>query len=160
MRYRSINELDKFDFKDTVVHKLQILENKFVAELEAVIVQPDNSQNTNYTKSYAGELIMTLQGAKLQKTIKEGYKYYDANDVLKEIVPDTTVEEKQLELLLKDIDGAYLWAVVPVKAEENTTGHFLYQLGIDTDEENTYWIQVEFDEAILVWDRYMNRVQD
>ena len=160
MRYRSINELDKFDFRDTVVHKLQISENMLVAELEAVIVQADNSQNSNFTKSYAGDLIMTLQGAILQKAIKEGYKYYDANDVLKEVVPDITLSEKELEQIIRSIDGAYMWAVVPVKEEENTTGHYLYQLGIDRDEETTYWLQVEFEEAILTWDRYMNRVQD
>ena len=160
MRYRSINELEKFDFKDALVHKLQIAENTLTADLEAVIVQPDNSQNSNFTKSYAGDLVMTLQGAKLQKAIKEGYKYYDANDVLKEVVPDTVLEDEEIKQLLRNIDGAYLWAVVAVKKEENTTGHYLYQIGIDTDEETTYWLQVEFDEAVLEWERFMNRVQD
>ena len=104
MRYRSINVLEKFDFKDTLVHKLQIAENTLTADLEAVIVQPDNSQNSNFTKSYAGDLVMTLQGAKLQKAIKEGYKYYDANDVLKEVVPDTVLEDEEIKQLLARLE--------------------------------------------------------
>lgn len=160
MKFKSINELEYFEFRDTVVHKLVIAENKLVADLEAVIVRAENSQNLNFTRSYASDLVMTLEGATLQKAIKEGYKYYDANDVLKEEVPDTPLSDEELTGILRTIDGAYLWAVVAVKAEENTTGHYLYQIGIDKDEETTYWLQVEFDKSILEWDRYMNRVQD
>lgn len=160
MKFKSVNELEYFEFKDAVVHKFSILDNTISAELEAVIIRAENSQNSNFTRSYAGDLVMTLKGAKLQKAIKEGYKYYDANDVLKEEVPDEPIDEEQIKKILKTIDGAYMWAVVPVKAEENTTGHYLYQIGIDADEETTYWLQIEFLESVMEWDKYLNRVQD
>lgn len=160
MKYKSRNELDKFDFKDAVVHKFAIEDHTITVALEAVIVKAENSQNSNYTNSYAGDLVMTLEGAALSKAIKEGYKYYDANDVLKETVPDTPLSEEELKEILRTIDGDYLWAVVPVNDRENTTGHYLYQIGIDRGEDTTYWLQIEFDNALLTWDRYMNRVQD
>lgn len=160
MKYMSINELDTFDFKDAVIKAFHKMENTILIELEAVIVKANNSQNTNFTTSYAGTCNMTLKGAILQKAILEGYRYYDANDVLKEEVPDTPLEGEALQKVLRELEGAYLWAVVPVCEKENTTGHYLYQLGIEKDEDISYWLQIEFLEGCMEWDRYMNRVQD
>ena len=42
----------------------------------------------------------------------------------------------------------------------NTTNRFLYLVGIDADEETSYWLQIAFDSSELCWDKYMNRVQN
>lgn len=159
MKFQSINELDKFDFQDTVMHSYTNREGAIYFELEAVRVLPTNSQNSNFVESYAGDLTMRLVNADIQKGVKEGYKYYDANDVLVEDVPDTPLSQLEIGEILKNIDGAYMWSLVPVEADQNDTGRFLYLMGIDKDEDTTYWLQIAFDQAILEWDRYMNRVE-
>ncbi len=159
MKFQSVNELEQFDFQDAVAHSYTNQAGNIYVELEAVRVKVGNSQNTNYTESYAGELTMRLVNADIQKGIKEGYKYYNANDVLVEEVPDTSLSQLEIGEILKNIKGCYIWSMVPVEASQNDTGRFLYLMGIDKDEETTYWLQIAFDQSILEWDKYMNRVE-
>lgn len=163
MRYTAVNELEHFNFKDAVIHSFKIepaLET-ISLELRAVIVTPDNSQNDNATYSYAGDLGMRFTGARLQKAVKEGYKYYDANDILIEEVPDMPLSLLETDVLLKRVEGAYMWNMTKVEDTQNHTGHFLYLMGIDLDDEDNtaYWLQLEFDKVIMEWEKYMNRVE-
>lgn len=160
MKYQAINELDHFGFQDAKIMSGVYEDGILRFELEAVIVRANNSQNTNYTDSYAGTLVMELREAVICKAVKEGYKYYDANDVLKEEVADTPLSEDEIANLIKNSKDTYLFDMVSVNEDENKTGHFLYLLGIDTDEETSYWLMVEFKESSLSWERYMNRVQN
>ena len=170
MKFQSINELEHFDFKDTVLKDFSVSEDTITLQLEAVIVKPENTQNGNYTYSYAADTTMVLSGARISCAVKEGYKYYDANDVLREEVPDTPLDDEELAALLKGFsaDGrgneeeqspVYMWNMTAVEKDQNDTGHFLYLMGIDVDEDTTYWLQIEFDRSMLGWDRYMNRVE-
>lgn len=160
MSFTAINELEHFGFQDAQIQRADYNNGILEFELEAVIVRANNSQNGNYTDSYAGTLLMRLENAVIQKGVKEGYKYYDANDVLKDEIPDTPLTDEQIKKLLKNSKDYYLFDMVKVNDEENTTGHFLYLLGIDADEETSYWLQVEFEKSVLSWERYMNRVQN
>lgn len=159
MGFQSVNELEHFSFQDAQIKKFQVEKEHILLILEAVIVKGSNSQNSNYTDSYAGTLSMRLMGANIQKAVKEGYRYYDANDVLMEEVPDTALSEEEIKCFIKNSEDYYLFDVVKVEDAQNDTGHFLYLFGIDADEENSYWFQIEFDKSILEWERYMNRVQ-
>ena len=160
MKFKSVDELANFNFQDAQIKKFSAADGGLELELEAVIVRAANSQNSNYTDSYAGTLVMRLVDGRIQKGVKEGYKYYDANDVLKEEVPDTPLSEREIRDLLAGCEDMYLFDVVKVEDDQNYTGHFLYLFGIDADEETTYWLQIEFEKSILEWDRYMNRVQN
>ena len=159
MGFQSVNELEQFSFQDAQIKDFQVSEGVIFFELEAVIVKARNSQNANFTDSYAGTLSMRLLGGKIQKAVKEGYKYYDANDVLVEEIPDEALSEEEIAALVKGSKDYYLFDVVKVEDDQNTTGHFLYLFGLDADEETSYWFQIEFDKSILEWERYMNRVQ-
>ncbi len=163
MKFIAVNELEHFNFRDAVIHSFQV-DSKLKTinlELKAVIVTPDNSQNGNATYSYAGDLYMRFLGARLQKGVKEGYKYFDANDVLIEEIPDTPLSLPEMDALPGGLEGAYMWNMTKVEDAQNDTGHFLYLMGIDLDDEanTTYWLQVEFDKVVMEWDKYMNRVE-
>ena len=160
MKFKAVNELEHFNFRDAQIEKAEWAEDSLRFELEAVIIKANNSQNGNYTDSYAGTLQMELKNAEIQKAVKEGYKYYDANDVLREEKPDEPLSEEALTALLQGSKGYYLFDVVKVEDVYNTTGRFLYLVGIDADEETSYWLQIAFDSSELGWDKYMNRVQN
>lgn len=159
MSFQSVNELEQFNFQDAQIKQFTVSEGLISLELEAVIVKARNSQNANFTDSYAGTLSMRLLGGNIQKAVKEGYKYYDANDILVEEIPDQPLTEEEIATLIKGSKDYYLFDVVKVEDDQNTTGHFLYLFGVDADEETSYWFQIEFDKSILEWERYMNRVQ-
>ena len=101
MKFNAVNELEHFSFRDAQIQKAEWTGDALRFELEAVIVKADNSQNGNYTDSYAGTTQMELKNAEVQKAVREGYKYYDANDVLREEKPDEPLSEEDLSGLLK-----------------------------------------------------------
>lgn len=160
MNFKAEDELENFCFQDAKIQKIEQQEDCMTFILDAVIIKAKNSQNANFTDSYAGTLSMRLIDANIQKAVREGYKYYNANDELVEEVADTPLSEKEISTLLKMSEGYYLFDVVKVDDAQNETGHFLYLFGIDADEETSYWLQIEFEKSIVEWDRYMNRVQN
>lgn len=157
MTYLSKNELDKFAYTDCIADTFKISGNDILLELEALIVKSSNSQNSNYTDSYAGDAILKLSDAKLVKVLKEGYKFYDANDNLVEEVEDKEVDitTKELEELLSKT-----FLINACLIEEET-----YSLEFELPDTepaaitDSYEVIVNAKEATVSWDKYMNRVQ-
>lgn len=162
MGYESINEIEKFGFEDCRIVNFRLGDNVIAMELEALIVRRNNSQNTNFTESYAGTTTARLLGGSVIKVIKDGYKYYNANDVLVKEIPDRELSIEERQELFSKIPGAYLYFMDKEKEED---GLFTYSIGIEfvDEEENTmsdsYSILVSFEKAVFSWERYMNRVQ-
>lgn len=161
MKYKSINEIEKFSFEDCMISKFEVKEDMLCLELEALIVKPNNSQNTNYTESYAGTTTARFMGGKILSGVKDGYRYYNANDELIKETPDESLADEQIRALTKNCQGAYLFSMSMKEQKDNA---YTYFMGIEfADEENTmldsYQMEVTFEKAIFEWDFYMNRVQ-
>lgn len=163
MDFKSVNEIEKFTFDDCVISSFKVNEAGIILVLEALIVDSNNSQNTNYTESYADTTTVRLLDGKIISAKKDGYRYYDANEVLMEEVPDTVLSDVETENIIKICEGAYLYYME--KDADNESSENIYNIGLEfTDEEDntaadSYEIKVSFKEAIFAWERYLNRVQ-
>ena len=163
MGFKSVNEIEKFTFDDCVISSFKVNEAGIILVFEALIVDSNNSQNTNYTESYADTTTVRLLDGKIISAKKDGYRYYDANEVLMEEVPDTVLSDVETENIIKICEGAYLYYME--KDADNESSKNIYNIGLEfTDEEDntaadSYEIKVSFKEAIFAWERYLNRVQ-
>ncbi|MGX8688100.1 MAG: hypothetical protein ACSW8K_09940 [bacterium] len=163
MKFQSVNELKYFDFQDCRVISAALTGSVLSFTTQALIVRRGNSQNRQPFDSYAGEALISFEGVRILKAVKEGYKRYTADDVLVEEVPDrelTEAERKDLGALLKDAyfyeaekdhfeDGQTVYAL-----EFESPGDDLYDV-LDTDN---YGLLITFDRVVVSWDQYMNRV--
>ena len=162
MAFKSVNEIEKFRFDDCQISRFEVNEQGIEIELEALIVKADNSQNTNYTESYAGTTKMQLVSGKILRGKKDGYKYYDANDVLISEVADTELTKEELTVFPGQCEGAYLYEM---KKESEAEDRFTYTLGIEFEDpedgtvSDSYSLTVTFVKAVVTWEHYMNRVQ-
>jgi len=164
MSFRSINEIETFLFEDCQIGAFEVCEGEICMELEALIVKSNNSQNANYTESYAGTTHVRLKGAKILSGVMEGYKYFDANDVLVEEVADKPLSAEEMGALLKSCEGYYLYGMEQERKEEDT---YYYVISFEVPQEeiydtsvtNPYRIQIAFTQAIFEWEVYLNRVQ-
>lgn len=164
MKFESVNEIEQFAFDDCVIKKFEVKENQICLELEALIVRPRNSQNTNFTQSYADVTTVYLEKGKILSGIKEGYKYRDANDVLLEEISDQELTAKELVDLPGQCADTYLFSMEKDKEED---GRFFYYMEIEFPGEDqydnaftdTFEIKVSFEKAIFGWERYLNRVE-
>lgn len=162
MSFKSINEIEQFRFDDCIICNMESTGSEVRLTVEALIVKPRNSQNTNFTESYAGTTNIIFENAKVESGVKDGYKYYNADEVLINEVPDTPLSVKEIKDLISTTEGAYLYDIEKQKEED---GKYFYSLCIEfVDEtENTmadsYRILISFEKAIFKWEHYMNRVQ-
>ena len=65
MGFKSVNEIEKFTFDDCVISSFKVNEAGIILVLEALIVDSNNSQNTNYTESYADTTTVRLLDGKI-----------------------------------------------------------------------------------------------
>lgn len=153
--FKSTNEIEKFSFEDCVFSGFEKAEDGLVFELEALIVRANNSQNANFTDSYAGTAFLKFADAKIDAVLKAGYRYYDADGNLLKSVEDEPVPENDREPLYKILKGSYL-----VACDKTEKGYFLE---IEMCEEDgvgaSYLLDIACNDAIVTWERYMNRVQ-
>lgn len=158
MAFKSVDEIEQFRFDDCQISTFTVADQEIKLEVEALIVRTNNSQNTNYTESYAGTTKIRLVNGAVQKIIKDGYRYYDANDVLLSEVPDEELAEEECKQFPSRCQDAYLYEM-----QKTETG---YRLGIEFEDAedhtvgDSYQVLVSCDSVVCVWERYMNRVQN
>ena len=162
MKFKSVNELENFSFDDCQVINFQISEEQIKLEVEALIVKPNNTQNTNFTESYADITEIRLIGAKIISAVKEGYKYFTADDELITEVLDEPLSKQSIRELTQKCSGAYLFSVERQYSDEGFK--YLFSIEFSDEEEynavsDSYRFEIEFEKSIVEWDRYLNRVQ-
>ncbi len=164
MKYESLNELHTFCFDDCVLNKFELSENEIHLEVEALQVRPKNSQNTNFTLSYAGPSVITLYNAKIASAVKEGYRYLNANgDVISE-TPDMPIGEAGMKTFLHSCQGVYLFSLEEDRRKGNVNVYsmeieFPGEDDFDTAHNECYEVIVEFTDARVSWDFFQNRVE-
>ncbi len=156
-KFNSINELDSFDFRDCYICDIKTGDD-LVLEIEALIIKSTNSQNTNFTDSYAGTAKLTLKNARIISGIKDGYRYYNADDVLITEKSDVELSGEEITEVLRNAKGMYLYGV-----EGAESGYELLIEEIDDSDYGTagdsYSATVAAKDVEVSWDRYMNRVE-
>ena len=153
--FKSIDETDKFSYEDCVLTGIEKAEDGLIMDVEALIVRENNSQNTNFTESYAGPTAIKFVDGKITDIVKVGFKYYDADGRLIKEVPDEPVVKPQWESLIKTFDGNYLPAL------DKGDGRYTVEIEMSEDDGtqgNSYLLTIEASGVVITWDKYLNRV--
>ncbi len=153
--FKCIDEIDKFSYDYCVSTGMEWAEDGLLFEVEALIVRENNSQNSNFTESYAGPAVIKLVDGRITDVIKTGFKYYDADGHLLKTVPDEAESPLVWESLFKAFPGNYLPSL------EASDGGFIIEIEMseeDGTQGNSYLLKAEASSVIVTWDKYLNRV--
>ena len=160
--YISKNEPEHFSYGDCVIKDFRTADGSVSLVVEALIVEPENSQNANFTRSYADRTTILFENGTVMKAVKEGYKKYDADDRLMEEIPDEQLDDKQTADLLSNLPEQYLY---DLKGAGESEGFRNMVLGIEmkTDDitgidADSYQILIRCGDMTVSWERYLNRV--
>lgn len=153
MRFQLENQLEQFIFQDSQLVSWKSGDN-IQLEIAAPVAKATNPRNESMEERYIETIQLHLLDARVESIVKEGYKYYDANDVLVEQVPDQPVAPLEYDSIIKKcVDGqAYLFQLEPQQVENG----FSYRMFLDL-EETTYMITVSFSKSIAEWERFQNK---
>ncbi len=165
MKYHSVNEPEHFSFRDAQVFLFEERENRILLEVEALIVKGSNSQNSRFYDSYADTAQINMVDGKILSAVKEGFRYYNADGVLQREVPDSPLSEAEIQKLLKNCKGAFLFAMEEKGRTEE--GSMLFSLGLEFGEDSdgaltmgeSFWIEAACSAVEVDWEHYMNRVE-
>jgi len=165
MSFLSINELEKLDFTDCQITDINLTDNLELT-LEALIICARNSQNANYTDSYADEAKMVFKNVNIEAVTEEGYRSFDADGNLMSEVLDKPIAKEDIKSVISSLKNGYMFNV---SCEEKKDDKLTYIIEVDIDESNdngvidptlpTYEIKLSFSQVSVTWERYLNRVQ-
>ena len=154
MKYKCVNELDKFMFQDAEVKKMEFNPGLMTMVLLGV-ARHNNPSNDTLVDRYLDDTEIRFKSPVITKFLLEGAKYYDANNVLQREVPDQDIPEGQFKEIFKKIqEDGKVFVVTPKPAKNG--GECCCEIAV---EEDTYWVEVEFEKAVVEWEHFLNKVQ-
>lgn len=154
MRFIVENSFAAFSFKDANIVSWEMHEQHMQMQLNGVIALANNPCNEEMVDRYVDVVQLRMRNVSIKNMLIEGYKYYDANDVLQEEVPDQVIPVIDYPKIIKECSqqqGFLFQIEEEIKGEEK-----LYHFSIDV-EEKTYLVTLQMEKAIMEWDRFMNR---
>lgn len=149
MKYRTINELDTFDFNGGLIADIEQGDRNFIFIIDNVTIKSTNNCNRDIMDMRTNQLQLTFKNAVIEKIIEEGYKVYDADSRLQEVIEDRIVEKKEYDELWVNFLNCSFYSI-------SFTSEQCCQLEINTDFQ-TYSIQICCEKTITEWERFMTK---
>lgn len=147
MKYRTVNELEHFEFAEAYIAEVRFMTGLFVMELDQVKILPENSCNRDIRTMRANGLTLTIGGAEILSFVEEGYKVYDADGKLREQKDDIVLPAEEYAAGFRRLEGCALYSA------EKKDG--IYTFSVDT-EDHTFLLVVKGEQDTEEWDRFLN----
>ena len=156
MKYKCVNELSKFGFQEAGLISCDYKEGTMNLTFEGVIAMYDNPHNQKFEDCYISATQMRLKNASIVKFFLEGAKYYDANDVLLEEVPDRDIMPEACMETIEKLSNSAVFMLREKNTDQEETKCCIMAVDV---EEDTYWMEIQYEKAVIEWERFMNKVQ-
>jgi hypothetical protein len=148
MSFQTTNEFDHFEFEETHIGNIQVLDGVFHVLLDNVKILPENTCNRDIRKMRCNEMEFRVENPQIVEVCREGYTLYDANDNPKETVPDEVLEPQVY---------TEAWAVfLDADVYSITRQEQVYTFVIDATDERTYTVRVRGTADVESWERFLN----
>ena len=161
MRYNSVDEIDTMSFRDATIVRCVFSAKQGVLEfeLDGAMVRENNSANELYSDRYVSDMQVIFINPGVEALLLEGHKYYDANDVLVESVPDKPIDESDYDDVMKKFEGRVIFFAGTPKEKKETSDRKCFQMIVDVDEDS-YVLSFYYDKVIAQWEHFMNKVMN
>lgn len=161
MRFHLEDGIDQFHYQDAQLLSWRNGKN-ITIEIGAPVAKATNPQNEEYVDRFVEALQLHLMDAQIVSVLKEGYRYYNADNVLQQEVPDQEIAQLEWDSLFSQFEKqpAFLFRIEPVAdlqdAPRTPGTNFRYRFYIDL-EDVTYLVEVDFSRSEQDWERFQNR---
>lgn len=155
MRFQTKNALNLFSFDEVTIKQIEQGRDSVTVVMDALIAKALNPNNEELVDRFVDTANVRFAGGQISEIIKEGYKYYDANGKLLKVEQDRILPRTEYDSFLKKCNDIYLFDII---AADDTEGAYEYQLGVDLDTTDTYWITIKCAETVVEWEKFKNRV--
>ncbi len=149
MKYTTTNEFTHFNFSESYIQDIQVMEGLLHFYLDNVTILPENSCNRDIREMRANNFLLKMRSYTIELILEEGYQHYNADGKLMHSYDDISVKPEDYTRYLKSFAEGSIYCA---KKEENK-----YIFYIDGVDEKTYqlWLQAKGD--VEEWDRFLNK---
>ena len=149
MGFISRQELQTFDFSQSVVLDMKQKPDAFQITVSDVIISAGNSQNQELRSMGTNEMKITLEQVSEFYFLLDGYTLYNMDDTIAEKTEDTALPKEEYEPLFSSLKEA------PIEQIEQRDGYYFIYL--DTDEQKvSYTIKIKAERDRTEWERFRN----
>ncbi|MDD2981027.1 MAG: subtilin biosynthesis sensor protein SpaK [Hespellia sp.] len=149
MGYETIDELEHFQFREVHISEIrQITNSSFYAILDNVTILETNSCNRDIFDMRTNNLTLRIEEGQIVSFVEEGYKIFDANEILMQEVADRILPPEEYNAMLKDMTDATLYSI----KKDGTR----YIFDIDACD-HTYTLVVEGSHDTEEWNRFLKK---
>lgn len=148
MSYRTTNEFHHFEFFETHIGNLWVMDGVFHIVLDNVKILPENSCNRDIRKMRCNELELRIENPRILRVVREGYTLCDANGRMKEQIADEILTPEQYPKVWEVFLDAEVYSAE--KQEQN------YCFVVDASDERTYSLLIEGSGDAEQWERFLN----
>jgi hypothetical protein len=145
MKYRSVNEIEKFEFHDSIIEKVLFRGNDMILNISYANVLTTNSQNHFSTDMCVNNINFIFKKYKIKKMIwKRVQRYDDNNELIEEILEEIILESQFCKTLegIKNFNISY----------GQYKGKSIYVFEIIANR--LLYVELTSDEVIAEWDSY------
>ena len=158
MKFKVVDQLDKFAFREVQLSGCELKDGTFRMTMAGAISKYNNPCNERFQDWYILEAYARFENAEIMNCYKEGLKYYDANNVLQNEIPDMPIGEEEYAETLALVKNGVMFVLLEKEQEADKK---CIEIAVDVECEaacDTYWITLTYDRCIIEWDRYANKV--
>ena len=158
MKFKVVDQLDKFAFREVQLSGCELKDGTFRMTMAGAISKYNNPCNERFQDWYILEAYARFENAEIMNCYKEGLKYYDANNVLQNEIPDVPIRESEYAQTLALIKEGVMFVLLEKEMED---GKKRMEIAVDIEAEDacdTYWLTIAYEKSIIEWDRYANKV--
>ena len=149
MNYTTKDELNHFDFAESYIGDIEMVNGIFHMYLDNVTILPENSCNRDIRTMRANGFVLKIANGRIASLVEEGYKTYDANGKPMASCEDRIVEPEEYPEMVKSLAEGMIFSM------EKKDGS--YEFAIDAANERTYTMVVVGDHDTEEWDRFLTK---
>ena len=153
MKYIAINELDKFEFHDAQIERIEFKESKMIWYISAVNATTENSQN-NFPKDMCiDNAQLFFENVAIESIAFLAYKITHANGSITE-VERRPVPNNECHEILENSTTDYCGIFRLENLSQNNDKTFIATFSIDSFSVGFYDLIFSFSKATVQWDTY------
>lgn len=149
MNYTTQDELNHFDFAESYIGDIEMVNGIFRMYLDNVTILPENSCNRDIRTMRANGFVLKIANGRITSLVEEGYKTYDANGKPIASCEDRIVESEEYPEMVKLLEEGMIFSL------EKNDGAYVF--AIDAANERTYTMVVAGEHDTEEWDRFLTK---
>ncbi len=153
MKYRSINELDCFEFHDAIIKELSIVNNNMMWLASSINAMTTNSQNTNIKDMCVKEAVMMFENMQIDSIVFNSWKSYDSQNNLIESVAAVTAKPEEYEDIIKKSFKRCCYIQSMEEINKQNEGNYKSCFLLDSIA-GMFYFTFSFSKSIVEWNEF------